>query len=95
MMGCYPLPLKPFIDNGDIEYADWAMIYDYPRAMHNLNLNAVFAPLMDCTFNKANPSDNPNNVIKIQVTAVVTISAFANGKICRTNAIIFKIFKFL
>jgi hypothetical protein len=26
---------------------------------------------------------------------VVTISAFANGKICRTNAIIFKIFKFL
>ena len=48
-----------------------------------------------CTFNKANPSDNPNNVIKIHVTAAVTISAFANGKICRTNAIIFKIFKFL
>ena len=47
------------------------------------------------TFNKANPSDNPNNVIKIHVTAAVTISAFANGKICRTNAIIFKIFKFL
>ena len=48
-----------------------------------------------CTFNKANPSDNPNNVIKIHVTAAVTISAFANGKICRTNAIRFKIFKFL
>jgi len=48
-----------------------------------------------CTFNKANPNDNPNNVIKIHVTAAVTISAFANGKICRTNAIIFKIFKFL
>ena len=48
-----------------------------------------------CTFNKANPSDNPNNVIKIHVTVAVTISAFANGKIFRTNAIIFKIFKFL
>lgn len=48
-----------------------------------------------CTFNKANPSDSPNNVIKIHVTAAVTISAFANGKICRTNAIKFKIFKFL
>ncbi len=48
-----------------------------------------------CTFNKANPSANPNNVIKIHVTAALTISAFANGKICRTNAIIFKNFKFL
>lgn len=48
-----------------------------------------------CTFNKANPSESPNNVIKMHVTAAVTISAFANGKICRTNAIIFKIFKFL
>jgi len=54
--------------------------------------NFYYSP---CTFNKANPSDNPNNVIKIHVTAAVTISAFANGKICRTNAIIFKIFKFL
>jgi hypothetical protein len=33
--------------------------------------------------------------MKIHVTAAVTISAFANGKICRINAIIIKIFKFL
>jgi hypothetical protein len=48
-----------------------------------------------CTFNSANPSESPNNVIKIHVTAAVTISAFANGKICRINVIIFKIFKCL
>lgn len=48
-----------------------------------------------CTFNNANPSESPNNVIKIHVTAAVTISAFANGKICRINVIIFKIFKCL
>jgi len=48
-----------------------------------------------CTFSNANPSDNPNIVIKIHVIAAVTISAFANGKICRINAIIFKISKFL
>jgi hypothetical protein len=32
----------------------------------------------------------PNNVIKKHVVAAVTISAFAYGKILRTNAIIFK-----
>ena len=48
-----------------------------------------------CTFNNAKPSERPNKVIKIQVTAAVIISAFANGKICRINVIIFKIFKFL
>jgi len=57
--------------------------------LENIEQFFIYSP---CTFNKANPSDNPNNVIKIHVTAVVTISAFANGKICRTNAIIFKIF---
>jgi len=53
MMGCFPLPLKPFIDSGEIEYAQWAMIFDYPQAMHKLNLNATFAPLVDCHFNRA------------------------------------------
>ena len=48
-----------------------------------------------CTFNNANPSESPNKVIKIHVIAAVTSSAFAKGKICRINAIIFKIFKFL
>ena len=48
-----------------------------------------------CTFNNANPSESPNKVIKIHVTAAVTISASANGKIFRINAIVFKIFKFL
>jgi len=53
MMGCFPLPLKPYIDNGDIEFAPWAMMFDYPRAMQALNLNATIAPLMDCHFNRA------------------------------------------
>lgn len=52
-MGCFPLPLKPFIDSGEIEFANWAPIYDFPRAIHNLNLNAVITPLMDCHFNRA------------------------------------------
>jgi len=53
MMGCYPLPLKPFIDSGEIEHAPWASFINYPRAMHDLNLSATIAPLMDCHFNRA------------------------------------------
>jgi len=53
MMGCFPLPLKPFIDSGEIEYVDWAGIWQYPKAMNDLKLNAVVAPLKDCHFNRA------------------------------------------
>jgi len=53
MMGCYPLPLRPFIDSGEIEHAPWAPILAYPKAMQALNLNATVAPLMDCHFNRA------------------------------------------
>jgi len=53
MMGCFPLPLKPLIDNGEIELANWAPLFYYPREMHKLNLNAVIAPLADCNFNRA------------------------------------------
>lgn len=44
------------------------------------------------TFNNANPNERPNKVIKKQVTAAVTISGLAKGKILRKNAIIFKKF---
>lgn len=53
LMGCYPLPLKPFVDSGEIEFLPWASFINYPRAMYNLNLNATIAPLMDCHFNRA------------------------------------------
>ena len=42
-----------------------------------------------CTFNKANPKERPNKVIEKQITAVLTISGLAYGKICLINSIIF------
>ena len=42
-----------------------------------------------CTFNRANPNERPNKVIKKQITAVLTISGLAYGKICLINSIIF------
>lgn len=51
-MGAYPLGLKPFIDNGEIEYHPWVQLPDYMRAVNNLNVNCLIAPLEDNTFNK-------------------------------------------
>jgi hypothetical protein len=51
--GCYPLALKPYIDNGEMEYIDWSPLPDYPKGLFDTNCNAVFAPLVDNTFNKS------------------------------------------
>jgi hypothetical protein len=49
--GCYPLALKPFIDNGEMEYVGWSSLLDYPQDLWNTNCNATFAPLTDNNFN--------------------------------------------
>jgi hypothetical protein len=51
--GCYPLKMKPFIDNGDMEYIEWSPLFDYPRGLMETNCNAVFAPLQDNVFNRS------------------------------------------
>jgi hypothetical protein len=51
--GCFPLALKPYIDNGDMEYIDWSPLHDYPQGLVDANCNVVFAPLIDNVFNKA------------------------------------------
>ena len=58
-----------------------------------LLLNSYYSPW---TFNKANPNERPNKVMKIHVIAAVTISVFANGNTVKINAIIsfnFKCYK--
>jgi hypothetical protein len=51
--GCYPLAVKPFIDNGEMEYVDWSPLLDYPEGLSKTNCNAAFAPLVDNVFNKS------------------------------------------
>lgn len=51
--GCYPLAVKPFIDNGEMEYIDWSALFDYPKGLYDTNCNVAFAPLMDNVFNKS------------------------------------------
>ena len=51
--GCYPLALKPFIDNGEMEYVDWSPLMDLPKGIYDIGANATFAPLVDNVFNKS------------------------------------------
>jgi len=51
--GCYPLPLKPFIDAGEITFKPWAELPEFPAAMANSETAITFAALQDNNFNKA------------------------------------------
>ena len=51
--GCYPLAVKPFIDNGEMEFIDWSQLMDLPQSIHNIGANATFASLQDNVFNKS------------------------------------------
>ena len=52
-LGSIPMYLHEYVRSGEMEFHDWAMILNYPRKIYDLEINAVVAPLMDCTFNKA------------------------------------------
>jgi hypothetical protein len=51
--GCYPLAVKPFIDNGEMEFINWSALLDLPKALYDAGCNATFAPLVDNVFNKS------------------------------------------
>lgn len=51
--GCYPLPLKPFIDSGEIIYKEWAQLPDFPGVMASSGTQLAFAALQDNNFNRA------------------------------------------
>jgi len=52
-LGAFPLPLQPFVQNGDLEFHPWQHLYSYPEKIYNLNINMMVAPLQNNTFNKA------------------------------------------
>ena len=52
-LGSIPHQLMNYAKNGDIEFHNWCSIMNYPAYIDSLEVNAVVAPLMDCTFNKA------------------------------------------
>ena len=51
-MGGMPLRLKPFVDSGEITFVPWSPLPDYPKAISDLNVNCLVAPLQDNEFNR-------------------------------------------
>jgi hypothetical protein len=51
--GTFPLAVKPFIDNGEMEFLPWSALYDLPKSIFDANCNATFAPLQDNIFNRS------------------------------------------
>lgn len=52
-VGCYPMCMKQYIDNGEMEFIPWYPLLKLPLAYIETTPQCVFAPLLDCTFNKA------------------------------------------
>ena len=50
--GCHPLPLKPYIERGDIKFFNWTKLPDYPATIANSGTQVTFAALQDNTFNR-------------------------------------------
>jgi glycosyltransferase involved in cell wall biosynthesis len=51
--GSYPLPLKPYIDRGEIEFHDWTPLPQFPNAIAESGTQLTFAALQDNNFNRA------------------------------------------
>jgi O-antigen biosynthesis protein len=50
--GSHPIPLKPFIDRGEIKFFNWAPLPNFPEAMANSGAQVTFAALQDNEFNR-------------------------------------------
>lgn len=50
--GSFPLPLKPFIDRGEIKFFPWVQLPDFPEAMARSGAQVTFAALQDNNFNR-------------------------------------------
>jgi hypothetical protein len=55
-VGGYPRVLHDLVKSGHVEYHEWQPLYDIPRFIHSLKVNAMIAPLIDNTFNRAKSS---------------------------------------
>jgi hypothetical protein len=50
--GSFPLPLKSYIDRGEMKFTHWVPLPDFPQAMANSGAQVTFAALQDNTFNR-------------------------------------------
>lgn len=51
--GSYPLPLRPFIDSGEMKFFPWAPLVEFPETMANSGAQVTFAALQNNHFNRS------------------------------------------
>ena len=49
--GCFPLAVKPFIDNGEMTFIEWSPLPDYGQGLLDTDCNVSFCPLTSNRFN--------------------------------------------
>ena len=52
-LGAFPLPLRPLVESGKIEFHQWSPLYNYAERIKNLRINMMVAPLQNNNFNKS------------------------------------------
>jgi hypothetical protein len=52
-LGAFPLPIRPLVEQGLVEFHPWVGLYGYGEKIKNLRVNMMVAPLQDNTFNKS------------------------------------------
>jgi hypothetical protein len=52
-LGAFPLPLRPLVEAGKVEFHPWVNLYHYGEKLKNLRINMLVAPLQNNTFNKS------------------------------------------
>jgi len=52
-LGAFPLPLRPLVEKGLVEFHPWVNLYNYGEKIKNLRVNMMVAPLQDSNFNKS------------------------------------------
>ncbi len=52
-MGGFPMYVKPFIDNGEMEFINWKQLLEFPQAIYESNAQITMAALLNNDFNKS------------------------------------------
>ena len=52
-LGAFPLPLRPLVEAGKIEFHPWVRLFEYSQKLYDLNVNMIVAPLQNNIFNKS------------------------------------------
>lgn len=70
-LGGFPLKLRPYVQNGEMEFHQWVDLFDLPKKMIELRPQVVIAPLLDNIFNASKANIKVTEAGSLGIPAVV------------------------